>query len=186
MMLSLLGSIALFSGVATSSDPSLSAAAACGVPTQPLVTNATSELESGRLLLGYQGVVLYWSEASASFSMSIDGTPVGDLSSRATAHSRYEFSGRFVAGQPTLTGAVDNPNGTTWLVELNVPGRRPATFVVQAAGDSIQILSGTICDCSDRTTLTCKPGDCSGTTVKCGAEQKYICKFYPVVIDPNP
>ncbi|MCC6971553.1 MAG: hypothetical protein IT434_15180 [Phycisphaerales bacterium] len=156
MLLCVVGSIVLTWSSAAAVDPSLSPAAACGEPTPPQVVAASSELELDRLLLGYQGVVLYWNPASASFTMYIDGTEVGDLSTRATGGLRWEFSGRFVDGKPALTGFVDNPNGSTWSVEVNVPGRKPAAFVVQGAGESIQILSGTICDCSDRVSLECK------------------------------
>lgn len=186
MLLTMAGSLLLTSGVALSVDPSLSAVAACGQPTPPQVLAAPSELESDRLLLGYQGVVLYWNPASASFSMYIDGTEVDDLSTRATGGLRWEFSGRLVDGKPALTGFVDNPNGTTWSVEINVPGRKPAAFVVQGAGDSIQILSGTICDCSDRVSLDCKNNNDCSNAKKCDSTQSSTCKFYPAIIPPNP
>lgn len=52
MVLSLFGSIALLSGAAISSDPSLSSVAASGEPTAPIVMGVASDFESDRLLLG--------------------------------------------------------------------------------------------------------------------------------------
>ncbi len=186
MVLSFVGSFALLCGAAISSDPSLSSVAACGQPTAPQVEATSSEVGSDRLLLGYDGVVLFWNAESATFSLSIDGAVVGDLSTRSVSHFRSEFSGRFVDGHPTVTGSVENPNGTTWSVEIVVPRRKPATFVVQSAGDSIQVLSGTICDCSDRVSLDCKSNADCNNAKKCNSQQTSTCRHYPIIIDPNP
>lgn len=185
MMLSFVGSFALLCGAAISSDPSLSPVAACGAPTAPQVEATSSEVCSDRLLLGHDGVVLFWNAASAMITLSIDGAVVGDLSTRSVSRFRSEFSGRFVDGRPTVTGSVDNPNGTTWSVEFTMPERKPATYIVQSAGDSIQILSGTICDCSDRVSLDCKSNADCNNAKKCNSQQTSTCRHYPIIIDPN-